>query len=65
MVEIVSEKPPEDAARYRALLGPEPPEAIQTYLAKNEPERYSMLRTSIVPTLTRSPFRPLMSVAQI
>jgi acetylornithine deacetylase/succinyl-diaminopimelate desuccinylase-like protein len=50
--------PPEDAARYRALLGAAPPEAIQTYLAKNEPERYSMLRTSVVPTLLKAGVGP-------
>ena len=49
---------PEDAARYRALLGPQPPEAIQAYLAKNEPERYSMLRTSVVPTLLKAGVGP-------
>jgi acetylornithine deacetylase/succinyl-diaminopimelate desuccinylase-like protein len=50
--------PPQDAARYRALLGPEPPTAIQTYLAKNEPERYSMLRTSVVPTILKAGVGP-------
>ena len=43
--------PPEDAARYRALLAPNPPAAVQAYFAKNEPPHYSMLRTSIVPTI--------------
>lgn len=50
--------PPEDAARYRALLGPAPAADIQTYLAKNEPERYSMLRTSIVPTILKAGVGP-------
>jgi acetylornithine deacetylase/succinyl-diaminopimelate desuccinylase-like protein len=50
--------PPEDAARYRALLGPKPPAEVQTYLAKNEPERYSMLRTSIVPTILKAGVGP-------
>jgi acetylornithine deacetylase/succinyl-diaminopimelate desuccinylase-like protein len=50
--------PPQDAARYRALLGPAPPDSIQTYLAKNEPERYSMLRTSVVPTLLKAGVGP-------
>jgi acetylornithine deacetylase/succinyl-diaminopimelate desuccinylase-like protein len=49
---------PQDAARYRALLGPEPPAAIQAYLAKNEPERYSMLRTSVVPTILKAGVGP-------
>ena len=45
---------PAQAARYRALLqgsaGPE----IQKYLAENEGSRYSMLRTSVVPTMMKA-----------
>lgn len=45
---------PSQAARYRALLqgsaGPE----IQKYLAENEGSRYSMLRTSVVPTMMKA-----------
>jgi acetylornithine deacetylase/succinyl-diaminopimelate desuccinylase-like protein len=50
--------PPADAARYRALLGAQPPAEIQTYLAKNEPEHYSMLRTSVVPTMMKAGVGP-------
>ena len=58
--------PPENAARYRALLGPQPPAEIQAYLAKNEPERYSMLRTSVVPTMMKAGVGPnvIPSVAE-
>ena len=43
--------PPDTAARYRALLSPQPPASLQRYFAENEPEHYSMLRTSVVPTM--------------
>jgi acetylornithine deacetylase/succinyl-diaminopimelate desuccinylase-like protein len=46
--------PPESAARYRELLGAQPPAALQRYFAANEPEHYSMLRTSIVPTIIKA-----------
>ncbi|HYM18892.1 MAG TPA: M20/M25/M40 family metallo-hydrolase [Micropepsaceae bacterium] len=49
---------PEKAARYRALLGPNPPESIQAYFAKEEPSHYSMLRTSIVPTILKAGVGP-------
>src|SRR6516164_4337247 len=41
--------PPDKAARYNALLDPKRAEEAQRYLQVNEPSRYSMLRTSIVP----------------
>ncbi|HEY7390092.1 MAG TPA: M20/M25/M40 family metallo-hydrolase [Bryobacteraceae bacterium] len=49
--------PPEKAARYNALLDPRKTEAAQRYLAVNEPSHYSMLRTSIVPTIIKGGFR--------
>jgi acetylornithine deacetylase/succinyl-diaminopimelate desuccinylase-like protein len=49
--------PPEKAARYKALFDPQRAEAVQHYLAVNEPQRYSMLRTSIVPTIIKGGFR--------
>src|SRR5215469_3050891 len=48
---------PEKAARYNGLLDPKRAPAIQRYLAVNEPQRYSMLRTSIVPTILKAGFR--------
>ena len=49
--------PPDKAARYRALLDPAKAQTVQRYLAENEPQRYSMLRTSIVPTILNGGFR--------
>jgi acetylornithine deacetylase/succinyl-diaminopimelate desuccinylase-like protein len=49
--------PPEKAARYKALLDPKQREEAQRYLAVNEPQRYSMLRTSVVPTILKAGFR--------
>jgi acetylornithine deacetylase/succinyl-diaminopimelate desuccinylase-like protein len=49
--------PPEKAARYSALTDPKRTEAVQRYLAEHEPQRYSMLRTSVVPTVLKAGFR--------
>jgi acetylornithine deacetylase/succinyl-diaminopimelate desuccinylase-like protein len=46
--------PPDKAARYRALLDPQRSKDVQRYLAENEPSMYSMLRTSIVPTMLKA-----------
>ncbi len=45
---------PETAARYQALLNPATTQAAQQYLRENEPGRYSMLRTSVVPTILKA-----------
>ncbi|HYR41819.1 MAG TPA: M20/M25/M40 family metallo-hydrolase [Terriglobia bacterium] len=50
--------PPEKAARYRALLDPQRANQVQRYLAENEPSMYSMLRTSIVPTMLKAGVGP-------
>jgi acetylornithine deacetylase/succinyl-diaminopimelate desuccinylase-like protein len=42
---------PEAAARYRSLLVGGDTSAAQQYLALHEPSKYSMLRTSVVPTI--------------
>jgi acetylornithine deacetylase/succinyl-diaminopimelate desuccinylase-like protein len=49
--------PADRAVRYRALLNPKPAPAVQRYLAANEPQRYSMLRTSVAPTMIQGGFR--------
>jgi acetylornithine deacetylase/succinyl-diaminopimelate desuccinylase-like protein len=49
--------PPDRAARYNALLNPQRAAEAQRYLRVNEPLRYSMLRTSIVPTILKAGFR--------
>jgi acetylornithine deacetylase/succinyl-diaminopimelate desuccinylase-like protein/pimeloyl-ACP methyl ester carboxylesterase len=46
--------PPEKAARYRALLDPQRAKDVQKYLAENEPAMYSVLRTSVVPTMLKA-----------
>ena len=48
---------PEEAARYNGLVNPEKTEEIQSYFAANEPGHYSMLRTSITPTILSAGFR--------
>jgi len=50
--------PPEQAARYNSLLNPQRAAAAQRYLAANEPGRYSMLRTSVVPTMMKAGVGP-------
>lgn len=50
--------PPDQAARYRALLSPDSPQEVQRYLAANDPARYSMLRTSVVPTMLKAGVGP-------
>lgn len=47
---LASISSPDKAARYNALLNPATAGAAQQYLRENEPQLYSMLRTSIVPT---------------
>jgi acetylornithine deacetylase/succinyl-diaminopimelate desuccinylase-like protein len=51
---LASISPPDKAARYRALLDPQRAQGVQRYLAENEPSVYSMLRTSIVPTMLKA-----------
>lgn len=48
---------PEMAARYNGITDPKRGAAIQRYLAENEPMHYSMLRTSVVPTMIKAGFR--------
>jgi acetylornithine deacetylase/succinyl-diaminopimelate desuccinylase-like protein len=44
---------PDKATRYRSLLDPQRAKSLQRYLAENEPGLYSMLRTSVVPTILK------------
>ena len=48
---------PEKAARYNGLMDPARAPDIQRYLAEHEPLHYSMLRTSVVPTILSAGFR--------
>ena len=45
---------PEKAARYNALLNPRTADEAQRFLRENEPGAYSMLRTSVVPTMLKA-----------
>jgi acetylornithine deacetylase/succinyl-diaminopimelate desuccinylase-like protein len=49
---------PEKAARYNGLLNPQRSAAVQRYLAEHEPTHYSMLRTSVVPTMLKAGIGP-------
>ena len=48
---------PEDAARYRGVIEPDQQPRIERYFAENEPQHYSLLRTSVVPTMMSAGFR--------
>jgi acetylornithine deacetylase/succinyl-diaminopimelate desuccinylase-like protein len=48
---------PERGVRYRALLNPALAPTVQRYFADNEPQRYTVLRTSVVPTILKAGFR--------
>jgi acetylornithine deacetylase/succinyl-diaminopimelate desuccinylase-like protein len=46
--------PPEVAAHYKGLFRAESAEASQRYLLDTDPRAYSMLRTSVVPTMLKA-----------
>ncbi len=48
---------PEDAWRYRNIENPQETEAIQQYFLETFPYHYSVLRTSVVPTVIDAGFR--------
>ena len=48
---------PEQADRYLHLTDPSRSAAIQAYFAENELNHYSILRTSVVPTILKAGFR--------
>jgi acetylornithine deacetylase/succinyl-diaminopimelate desuccinylase-like protein len=56
---LASVSTPEEAARYRDALSPDPAVAgpAQQYLRKNEPRHWSMLRTSLSPTIIGGGYR--------
>jgi acetylornithine deacetylase/succinyl-diaminopimelate desuccinylase-like protein len=54
---LASISTPEQAERYKGLFDPKRTDAIQEYLAQYEPAHYSMLRTSVVPTILKAGFR--------
>ncbi|MCX6610091.1 MAG: M20/M25/M40 family metallo-hydrolase, partial [Acidobacteria bacterium] len=48
---------PEERDRYNGLLNPDKTDAIQAYMAANEPRHNSMLRTSISPNIIKAGYR--------
>jgi len=49
--------PPRDAARYRAVLDPARAPEVDRYFYDHEPGHYTLLRTSVVPTIMQAGFR--------
>ena len=49
--------PPEQAARYSGITDPAQQPRIERYFAEFEPQHYSLLRTSVVPTMMSAGFR--------
>jgi acetylornithine deacetylase/succinyl-diaminopimelate desuccinylase-like protein len=49
--------PPEEAARYNGLFDPQKTAAIQNYFAEHDLGKYSILHTSISPTIVTGGFR--------
>lgn len=49
--------PPEEAARYNGLFDSQKTAAVQNYFAENDLGKYSILRTSISPTMLTAGFR--------
>ena len=49
--------PPEEAARYNGIVDPQKTAAIQNYFAEHDLGKYSILRTSISPTIVTGGFR--------
>ncbi|MGI8746461.1 MAG: peptidase dimerization domain-containing protein [Bryobacteraceae bacterium] len=48
---------PEEKYRYNHIAGRDKTESIQKYFAEHEPGQYSILRTSVVPTMIKGGFR--------
>lgn len=49
--------PPREAARYRGILDPARAPEIDRYFYEHEPGHYTILRTSVVPTILQAGFR--------
>jgi acetylornithine deacetylase/succinyl-diaminopimelate desuccinylase-like protein len=54
---LASISAPDAAARYRHIVNPARSAEIQEYFWRNEPAHYSILRTSITPTMINAGFR--------
>jgi acetylornithine deacetylase/succinyl-diaminopimelate desuccinylase-like protein len=51
---LARNSPPELSAIYKALLDPKAAAGAQAYLREHSPSEYSMLRTSVVPTMLKA-----------
>jgi acetylornithine deacetylase/succinyl-diaminopimelate desuccinylase-like protein len=49
--------PPPEAERYRAILDPARAAGVDRYFREHDPGHYSILRTSVVPTIIKGGFR--------
>ncbi len=49
--------PPDEAARYRGLLDSQTAPGVREYLAENDPNKYSMLHTSISPNIFQAGYQ--------
>lgn len=54
---LATQASPEDAFRYQNVTNPEETDEIQQYFLENFPYHYSILRTSVVPTMIDAGFR--------
>ena len=54
---LASISPPEEAARFNGLLNPEKTKAVQQEMRVRDPLHYSMLRSSISPTIFKGGYR--------
>jgi acetylornithine deacetylase/succinyl-diaminopimelate desuccinylase-like protein len=54
---LASISTPEEAARYKDIANPSRAAAVEAYFAQNELTHYSILRTSVVPTILKAGFR--------
>ncbi len=55
--ELAALSPPEEAARYSAILNPSRAGAADRYFRLHDPGQYTLLRTSVVPTMMQAGFR--------
>jgi acetylornithine deacetylase/succinyl-diaminopimelate desuccinylase-like protein len=54
---LASVSPPAEAARYRAILDPAKEAEADRYFRRSEPQHWSMLHTSVTPTIINIGFR--------
>jgi acetylornithine deacetylase/succinyl-diaminopimelate desuccinylase-like protein len=55
--QLAALSPPQEAARYRGLFDPQTAPASREYLAESDPNKFSMLHTSISPTILKGGYQ--------